>query len=130
MIEKPKFKLWYDEKTGLLYADILDTFDAETAKSFFQEVTNNFSEEQQRYFLVHMFEAAQKLVDKETRRSAREGTASVKWNRIAIWGAKASLRMVTKIVLLAVGKANETKFLETEEEALTWLKAEKEKESK
>jgi hypothetical protein len=122
-----KYKVWYDEENGVLRADVLDTFDAETATAFFKEVNGKYTEEQQNYFMAYMSEEAQRLVDKETRRAARDGAALLKWDKLAILGAKPGLRMVTKIVMTAVGKAKDTKFFDDEEKALAWLKTEKEK---
>lgn len=121
-----KFKINYDEKNEILRAEIFDKFDAETGIKFFEELLS-FSEDQQRYFLGNIYEPAQKLVDRETRRAIRERATNVTWERIAILGAKASLRMVVKIVLTAAGKGKQTEFFDTEEEAIAWLKAERQK---
>lgn len=120
------FKIWYDEKEGILRADIFKSFTPEVAASFFKDL-GKYPEEQLRYFLAGLGEDAQAIIDKETRRVSREMGSSVNWGKMAIYGAKPGLRMLAKIVVKAMGRAKETKFFETENEGLAWLKAEKEK---
>jgi len=129
MIEKTKFKLWYDEENGVIRTVIFETLDAEASSSLFDSIRENFEPEKQRYFLADMTsEKAQTLHDKETRRTLREKMPLINWGKIAILGANPGVRMLTKIVMTAVGKARDAKFFDKEEEALAWLKAEKEKE--
>jgi hypothetical protein len=117
-----KFKDWYDEKEGILRVDVYERFDGETADMFFSGIPQKYNKEQQRYWLVNMSDDAQRLVDKEVRVIAAEKGKALQWEKIAICGAKPGLRMVSKIVLTAVGKGSFTKFFSTEEEALAWLK--------
>lgn len=124
-----KFKDAYDEKEGILRVDVLDTFDGETTFEFFTSMNEKYTPEQQRYCLIYMAEAAQRLVDKEVRRVAREKGALLKWDKLAIWGAKPGLRMVAKIVLTAIGKGNDTQFFENEQEAFSWLKTQQNKDN-
>jgi|GEM_PF-1212241 len=129
MIEKTEFKLWYDEENGVMRTVIFETLDAEASSSLFDSIKDNFEPEKHRYFLADMTsEKAQTLHDKATRRTLREKMPQVNWGKIAILGANPGLRMLTKIVMTAAGKARDAKFFDKEEEALAWLKAEKEKE--
>lgn len=121
-----KYDMSYDEKNKVLRAEVYEKFDAQTGVAFFKDF-KSYSDEQQRYLLANIYEPAQKLVDKETRRTMRENAKGLKWEKIAIIGAKASLRMVVKIVLTAAGKGKETQFFDAEEDALAWLKSEQEK---
>ena len=128
MVEKEKYKIWYDEENGVLRVDIYDRFDSEAASGFLNFIRENFESEKHRYSLIYMGERAQPLPDKETRRTIREKAGLVNWDKIAILGAKPGLRIFSKILVAALGKSENTKFLATEEEALVWLKDEKEKE--
>jgi len=124
-----KYKIWYDEDNGIMRADIFETFDVEASSGFFGYIDKNFTNEQQRYLLAYVAEAAQELPSKETRRSLRENAPTVKWDKIALLGAKPGLRMFAKIIVAAAGKTKDTKFFTTEEKAIAWLKAEKEKDN-
>jgi hypothetical protein len=129
MIEKPRFKLWYDEENEVIRAIILETLDAEASSSFLDSIKENFEPEKHRYFFVDLSpEKSQTLHDKETRRTLRKKMPQVNWSKIAILGANPGIRMLTKIIMAAAGKARNAKFFDNEEEGLAWLKAEKEKE--
>lgn len=119
-----KYKIWFDEESGMLKSEIYETFDAETSSSFFDEMLNNYTPDQQRYCLISLGNNAQDMIDKETRRISKEKGSNLKWEKIAVYGAKPVLRMLAKIILKAIGKAKDTQFFETEEEAFAWLKAE------
>lgn len=121
-----KYKVWYDEERGILCSDIVETFDVESATGFFNAV-KDFEPEKQRYFLVYLAEGAQPLPDRETRRTIREKAAGVNWGKLALIGVKPALKMVARIVMTAAGKAKDTMFFSTEEEALAWLEEEKKK---
>ncbi len=125
-----KYKIWYDEDNGIMRAEIFEKFDVEDTSGFFDYVDKNFTDEQKRYLLAYVAEAAQDLPSKETRRSLRENAPAIQWDRIGLWGAKPGLRMLVKIILVAAGKTRNTKFFATEEEALVWLKTEKKKDKK
>lgn len=126
------YKAWYDEENGILRADILKKFEPEDTKGLMNVVNNEFTDEQRRYLLLTMFEDAQVMPSKETRKAMREAASLVKLSKIAMCGAKPTVRMLGKIVFAAMGKTKDSKFFATEEEALAWLKDEKgkEKESK
>ncbi len=128
-MEEKTFKLWYDEKEGVLRSEIYKKFDVETLEEYFNEVSK-FTPEQQRYIIGWVFCDAQKMPDKEARRVAKEKFKSAHFKIIANLGAKPVIRMVSNIVMTAVGQGKDNKYFETEEEALAWIRAEKEKDKK
>lgn len=119
-----KYEIKFDEKNNVLRAELHDKFDPETAASFFKDF-ESYTEEQQRYCIFNVYEDAQKMVDKETRKILSTGAKNLKWKKVAIKGAKSSLRMVAKIVLIGAGKGLEVKFFDTDEETYAWLNAER-----
>lgn len=124
-----KYRAWYDEENGILCADILKKFEPEDAKGLMDVVVNEFNDDQRRYFLLNMSKDAQAMPSKETRKVMREAASLVKLNKIAISGAKPTVRMLGKIVVTAMGKAKDSGFFDTKEEAIAWLKDIKEKET-
>lgn len=124
-----KFEFRYDNEGGVLHGDILDTFDEESTKEFFKVMKNEFSEEQRKFCVLVLTDAAQGLPTKETRKVMRnEGSDFLSlWGKVAVVGAKPAVRMFGRIVFSAMGKGKDSRFCETEEEALTWLKGEQKK---
>lgn len=128
MKEKDKSKLWYDEENGVLWLEIFDKFETEDVGSFFNSA-KGFTPEQRRYLSVKISsERGQIIPEKEGRQLLKKGAASLDLYKIAICGAKPAVRMFGRIAATALGRAKDTKFFATEEEAVAWLKAEKEKE--
>ncbi|MBN2379901.1 STAS/SEC14 domain-containing protein [candidate division WOR-3 bacterium] len=119
-----KFELKYDKEEGLLRGKILDTFDEESTKQFFRKLKNDFNDEQRKYCILVLTDPAQGLPSKETRRVMRsEGSDFMSlWEKIAVVGAKPAVRMFGRVIMSAIGKGKDSKFCETEEEALVWLK--------
>jgi hypothetical protein len=130
MKEKDKSKLWYDEENGILWLEIFDKFETEDVESFINFL-KGFTPEQRRYLSVKIAsERGQIIPDKEGRQVLKRDAQPLNLYKIAICGAKPTVRMFGKIAATALGRAKDTKFFATEEEAVAWLKAEKEKESK
>jgi hypothetical protein len=128
MIERKKFKHWFDEKEGFLHVNVLERYDPEATEQFFSDM-EKYPEEQQRYVLCFVDDDAQRLVDKETRKVAAKKGKVIKWGNIAIWGAKPGVRMVAKIVLTALGKGKDLKFFDNEEGCVAWLKERQQKDA-
>ena len=81
------------------------------------------NEEQQRCFLVHLEEQAQQQLDRKVRNIITAEATKVVWGKIAIIGAKAYLRMFAKIAIKILKKDKDTKFFDSEKEAIDWLQS-------
>ncbi len=123
----PKFKHWYDEKEGVLRGEIYERFNAETLEELSADMSR-YTPEQQQYIVGQILDNAQQMPGKEERRIGKEKASLVHFKKAAIWGAKPVIRMVASIVLTAQGRGKDVKFFEKEEEALAWIRTEKEKE--
>ncbi|NLI97509.1 hypothetical protein GX441_02480 [bacterium] len=121
---KEKFKVWYDEKEGVLQTEIYETFDVETLNQYFTEVSK-YTPEQQSYFIGWMYDDAQKMPDKEARRIAKEKIKDLHFKKVVAIGAKPVIRMVYTIVITAIGRKKDFFFCDTVEEGLTWLREQK-----
>ncbi len=124
-----KFKLWYDEKEGVLRGEIYQRFDVESLEQFYKEATR-YTPEQQRYVIGWLFDEAQKMVGKEERKVAKEKGDQVHFKKMALLGAKPVIRMVAQIVMSAQGRGKDFKFCSDEEEAIAWIRGQKELDKK
>jgi hypothetical protein len=123
MIEK-KYKVWYDEKEGVLQTEIYDTFDVETLNKYFTEVSK-YTPEQQSYFIGWMYDDAQKMPGKDARRIAKERIKDLHFKKVVAIGAKPVIRMVYTIVITAIGRKKDFFFCDSVEEGLAWLREQK-----
>ncbi|NLI97510.1 STAS/SEC14 domain-containing protein [bacterium] len=125
----PKFKHWYDEKEGVLRGEIYERFNAETLEEISADLSK-YTPEQQKYIVGHILDDAQQMPGKEERRIGKEKAGLVRFKKAAIWGAKPVIRMVASIVLTAQGRGKDVKFFVSEEEAIAWIREQKELEKK
>ena len=126
-----KYILKYDEEQGILYFEVFEKFGSDDVVSFIDSVNNDFTLEQRRYLLTKISSPhIQILPDREGRQILRKGAPTLGFAKIAVCNANPSIRMFGKIIVTAVGKSRDTRFLETVDEGVAWLKTEKEKESK
>ncbi len=117
-----KYSAEYDEKEGILRIGVLEKFDIPTVENFFKDVREKFGVEKSRKILAFVAEPAQEIPAKDTRQLLRKESPTVNWGKIAVWGAKPALRMVAKILMVAVGKKDTVRFFENEADAVAWLK--------
>lgn len=123
----PKFKHWYDEKEGVLRGEIYERFNADTLEELSADLSK-YTPQQQEYIVGQILDNAQQMPGKEERKLGKEKAGLVHFKKAAIWGAKPVIRMVASIVLSAQGRGKDVKFFVSEEEALAWIRTEKEKE--
>lgn len=121
---KEKFKVWYDEKEGVLQTEIYESFDVETLERYFAEVSK-YTPEQQSYFIGWMFDDAQKMPDKEARKYAKDKIKDLHFKKVVAIGAKPVIRMVYTVVITAIGRKKDFFFCENVEEGLAWLREQK-----
>ena len=124
-----KFRIWYDEKEEVLRTEMHERLDPETADKFYTEF-ENYPPEQQHQVIGWLFDDAQKMYDKETRRIAKERAKALQIKKMAVCGAKSAVRIVASVVISAIGKSKDTKFCSTDEEALAWIREQKELDKK
>ncbi|MEI8338602.1 MAG: hypothetical protein WCF91_01585 [bacterium] len=65
----------------------------------------------------------QKNFTPDTNRAAMQILESLNYDKVAIYGAKALLTEVTKAIILAMGKTNNTKIFPDRDSAVAWLKS-------
>lgn len=124
-----KYSAEYDEKEGILRIGVLERYDVPAVHSFFRDIREKFGIEKTRRILAFVAEPAQEIPDKETRKLLRNEAVTFDWGKIAVWGAKPALRMVSKILMVAIGKKDIVGFFDKETDAIAWLKADKKAES-
>ncbi|NDC22165.1 hypothetical protein EBZ57_02230 [bacterium] len=65
----------------------------------------------------------QKNFTADTNRAAMQILESLNYDKVAIFGAKTLLTEVTKAIILAMGKTNNTKIFPDRDSAVAWLKS-------
>jgi len=124
-----RFTLEYNKENKILTAEILEKFEPEDVHGIVNSLKNDYSEEQRQYMIANIHEPAQPMPSKETRQALAQSTSELKLHKIAICGAKPVLRMVGRIIVTAIGRANDSKFFNTMDEAVNWLSEEAKKAS-
>ncbi len=117
-----KYKVWFDEEIGAVCFKQMEPLTVEDVHVVVPQMLELVKGKSHRYVFVDLSEATTGIVDREARKAFSELADPRNFERIAVYGASPSIRMLAKIILAVNGVSNVTKFFKTEEEAREWLK--------
>ncbi|MBD3285311.1 hypothetical protein GF338_03140 [candidate division WOR-3 bacterium] len=115
------YKIWFDDKKGVLYVKTFKTIDAEDIHRLMPEVDRLLGGNPHRYILGDLSENPSDLLTKEARQAFKK-YKDVEYDRIAVIGVNPITRMVVKIAIKIIGQSDKTRFFNSEDEALKWLR--------
>jgi len=118
------YKVWFDEKNGILRVDMFQTLVEEDIHEIVPMVEKEFEGRQHQYILADLSKSTSDPISQSARKAFKKYTDSMNYDRIAVIGLNPATRMIAKIVLGIIGKSDVSKFFKTDEEAITWLKGE------
>lgn len=117
---KPEITL--DGELGVVRATTRGTFTMEEFEQAVTELKTALSGLDRQLILADVSDNERIMPPKEERDKMKEISQGVEWDKIAVIGADAFLRMSAKIVLATMNQSKTTKFFKTEADALEWLK--------
>ncbi|MBN2379295.1 STAS/SEC14 domain-containing protein [candidate division WOR-3 bacterium] len=123
-----KYILSYDDKDNILYLKILGVMEIENIRELMPRFNKMFEGKPRRYALVDMSESVQmdtSVMTKEMRDAYKELGNMMDADKAAIVGATPVLRMIAKIVIAITRRAKTTQFFKTKEDAVSWMKGDK-----
>ncbi|MBD3284763.1 hypothetical protein GF359_00340 [candidate division WOR-3 bacterium] len=97
----------------------------EDVRQMMAVLEKKYHEEGYRSILCDLSEGGSELVTKDSRKAFKETAGELDFEKIAIFGASPVMRMAAKIILAITGQSKKTRFFNTEDEAVAWLKGEK-----
>lgn len=116
------YKIWFDEKEGVLYVKTFKTIDAEDIHRLMPEVDRLLEGKPHRYILGDLSKNPSDLLTKEARQAFKHYADRVQYDKIGVIGVNPVTRMVVKIAIKIIGQADKTRFFKTEDDALAWFK--------
>lgn len=116
------YRLWFDEDAGAAHLKITHMSTENDVNEYMAGLDKLLEGKKKRYVLVDLTDNPPGLLDKPARKAFGKYAGSIDFHKIAMYGAKPVIRMVAKVAVAALGKTKITKFFETREEALRWLK--------
>lgn len=120
--KKVKHVIRYNENDKVVELKVVGDITPDEATQMITEVEKALDEKANRHFLLDFTESPRLQMDKDSRKIIGEGAKNLDLERIAIAGTTPINRMMAKVVLALLGKAQITKFFDTREEAVSWLK--------
>ncbi len=122
------YKLWFNEKHGVLYVQVLRTLTKNDIETIIPEIKINLEGKPHRYLLGDLSEqkTVDGILDKDARQALRDLASDASYEKIAVIGVRPMTRMIAKIGISVAGKGDISRFFKTEDEALSWLKEGKE----
>jgi len=120
-----KHKLWYDELNQIVRLSITGKVNEDEARQLLSQADKLYEGLNYPTLLCDLSRGVWPVTPKDTRKVLRERGVKIGLKRIAFLGMSPSLRMVAMVVASIWKASKTTKFCETEQEALAWLKGEK-----
>ncbi|MBD3284771.1 hypothetical protein GF359_00380 [candidate division WOR-3 bacterium] len=118
-----KHKVWFDDEKGILFLKLSGTFTTADGERYIPEIERLYKDRDKHYLLCDLTDGGTELpTDKSYRKWLIDMYERIGFNRIAMFNAKPSMRMLAKIVLAAAGKSNQVKFFSSHNDAVDWLK--------
>lgn len=117
-----KYKTWYDVDNEVLYLKTFTQLTAKDIEELLPQIDEHFEGKHHRYILADMSENSSGFVDREARKLLKARSDAIKFDKMAVIGARPATRMVTKVALKILGKSDVSQFHKTEKEALAWFK--------
>ena len=119
---KMKHTINYNEKDKVVELKVVGDVTPDEAQQMIKEVGKTLDEKGNRHFLLDFTESPRLQMDKDARKIIGAGAKNLDLERIAITGTTPMNRMMAKVVLALLGKGKITKFFDTKEVAISWLK--------
>lgn len=122
--EEMNYTIRYDEEHDALYVKTLAMLTAEDVHEMIPKIKEIFKGKGHRRVIGDISQNPAGLLSKDARNAFRSFADELVFDKIAIIGANPATRMIAKIALQVMGRANVSRFFQSEEEALDWLKGE------
>ncbi|MBD3285312.1 hypothetical protein GF338_03145 [candidate division WOR-3 bacterium] len=116
-----KHKVFYNPEVNSAVLHIVGDFSREDAEKTIESLNKIFRDNPETNLLADFSQSLNASLDKDTRKLIQENGGNLRFNKAALVGVSPMTRMIAKIVLVVIGKINESRFFKTEEEALKWL---------
>lgn len=127
-----KHKIWYDEENEVLREKIIGSLTEEEVPEFLESVDAIFKNKEHCHAVIDLSEASNQIYTTGGRKKLAEGSAKLGYNeKVAFVGANPRVKMIAKVLIAGtrfVGKPIASRFFDTDEEALSWLREEAMKE--
>lgn len=128
-----KLEAFYEEAAGVVKMKVTPEahFDERESAEFMEHPESLFEGKPNRYLICDVSENPARSMSKEGRKwmsehaSRIDHASGIGIEKIAIVGSSPVTRMIAKIMVTTLKKANSTQFFRTESEAFRWLKEEK-----
>ncbi|MBD3286650.1 hypothetical protein GF338_09975 [candidate division WOR-3 bacterium] len=117
-----KHKVYYNDKDKIAEAKYVGDISLDDTKKITGQLKKNLEGKSNRSIIADISEIPTLKLDRDVRTKMAEMGKELKLDKIAVLGATPMNRMLGKIVLTLFGKSKDTKFFETKEEAISWIK--------
>lgn len=119
--------MWFDEKNEALHLSFTEVWDENDVPELFKRIRAHFEGRKERNIVGDLSHAAPQSYSRQMRKMVAEEAAALSLDKVAILGANNVLRMMAKILLAVIGNkwSAETKFFDSEADALAWIKGDK-----
>jgi hypothetical protein len=124
-----KHKIWYDAEKDILRERLIGSFTEDDVSEYLALMKEVYGSCKHRHVIVDVSEARQPFYESKTQEKLIEGAGRLRYfdEKVAFLKAAPDIRsLIIEVVetMRLRGKPLRTRFFETEEEALAWLREE------
>lgn len=113
-------RVFYDKDHGVLRVEFVGDVDADSYIDVVRRV-NALPESERMRTLVDLTETKAPSWDRATRQALADHSLDTPGSKMAVFGASPLVRIVAKMMVVALGQTDTTRFFAGEAEALEWL---------
>lgn len=115
-------KYWVDEENNVVCAQFTGIFTVADGPELLRNVNSLFESRTAHLLLIDLSKATDQVLSKELRQWLKENSPHLEVDKVAVVGASALIRIAARIVISVIGRAKDTGFFRTADEAVAWLK--------
>jgi|GEM_PF-5678933 len=115
------YKLWYDKEAGAAFVKILNRLTEDDARNVMSQANEMLADKEHSYLVCDCSKGTRNMVDRGARKAFMKDADPAVYDKIAMFGADSSVRMLAKVILTLTGVSKKARFFKTEREAIGWL---------
>jgi hypothetical protein len=118
-----KYKVWFDERNGLIKAQILESLTKEETEQLMSLIKGELKHRGVRLGIMDLSKTeAFQQISKDVREVYKKHARELPLDKAAIIVGSPVVRMIARVVLASLGISTTTRFFKTEQEAIRWLR--------
>ncbi|MBN2379302.1 STAS/SEC14 domain-containing protein [candidate division WOR-3 bacterium] len=119
-----KHNIYYDSDSQVVVMQVIGEVNADDAAMMMEKLSGLLANNSGTNILADFRQSPNLNLDRQSRGIIQNAAKKFKFGKAALVGVSPVTRMIAKVILAVLGKIEESRFFNAEDEALAWLKGE------